>query len=82
MQLLKQYLDLAIFIILGLMAFIALWCVIERVLFLRKVKFDEYKSISEFEDSISENLTTLYIIYSNAPHRTTWNCYRDNDNIL
>ncbi|EKI7728466.1 TonB-system energizer ExbB, partial [Campylobacter coli] len=33
MEFLKDYIDLIIFIILGVMAFIAFWCVIERVLF-------------------------------------------------
>ncbi|RAZ24285.1 TonB-system energizer ExbB [Campylobacter hyointestinalis] len=68
MQFLKEYIDIIIFIILGFMAFIALWCVIERILFLRKINFDDYKNQNEFEDTISENLTTLYIIYSNAPY--------------
>lgn len=68
MELIKEYIDLSIFAILGLMAFIALWCVIERLLFFRKIKIENYKSQEEFEDSLSENLTTLYIIYSNAPY--------------
>ncbi|ALV25303.1 TonB system transport protein ExbB [Campylobacter iguaniorum] len=68
MELIKEYIDLSIFAILGIMAFIALWCVIERLLFFRKINLDNYKSQEEFEDSLSENLTTLYIIYSNAPY--------------
>ncbi|AII15373.1 TonB system transport protein ExbB [Campylobacter iguaniorum] len=68
MELIKEYIDLSIFAILGIMAFIALWCVIERLLFFRKINLDNYKSQDEFEDSLSENLTTLYIIYSNAPY--------------
>ncbi|QQF52395.1 TonB-system energizer ExbB [Campylobacter fetus] len=68
MEFLKQYIDLIIFIILGLMAFIAIWCVIERVLFLNKIDINEYNNQEDLEDSISENLTTLYIIYSNAPY--------------
>lgn len=68
MEFLKDYVDLAIFVILGLMAFIALWCLIERLLFFRKIDMNEYKSQEEFDDTISENLTTMYIIYSNAPY--------------
>ncbi|EHL4076680.1 TonB-system energizer ExbB [Campylobacter coli] len=68
MEFLKDYIDLIIFIILGIMAFIAFWCVIERVLFFRKIDFKNYENQEQFDDAISENLTTIYIIYSNAPY--------------
>ncbi|EOH2025359.1 TonB-system energizer ExbB, partial [Campylobacter jejuni] len=65
---LKDYIDLIIFLILGIMAFIAFWCVIERMLFFRKINFKNYENQEQFDDAISENLTTIYIIYSNAPY--------------
>lgn len=68
MEFLRNYIDLIIFLILGIMAFIALWCVIERLLFFRKINFTNYKNQEEFDNAISENLTTIYIIYSNAPY--------------
>ncbi|EDP6800610.1 TonB-system energizer ExbB [Campylobacter jejuni] len=68
MEFLKDYIDLIIFLILGIMAFIAFWCVIERMLFFRKINFKNYKNQEQFDDAISENLTTIYIIYSNAPY--------------
>lgn len=68
MEFLKDHIDLIIFIILGVMAFIAFWCVIERVLFFRKIDFKNYENQEQFDDAISENLTTIYIIYSNAPY--------------
>ncbi|EAI9111609.1 TonB-system energizer ExbB [Campylobacter jejuni] len=68
MEFLKDYIDLIIFLILGIMAFIAFWCVIERVLFFRKIDFKNYENQEQFDDAISENLTTIYIIYSNAPY--------------
>ncbi|EAK1618555.1 TonB-system energizer ExbB [Campylobacter coli] len=68
MEFLKDYIDLIIFLILGVMAFIAFWCVIERVLFFRKIDFKNYENQEQFDDAISENLTTIYIIYSNAPY--------------
>ncbi|XUP89666.1 TonB-system energizer ExbB [Campylobacter coli] len=68
MEFLKDYIDLIIFIILGVMAFIAFWCVIERVLFFRKIDFKNYENQEQFDDAISDNLTTIYIIYSNAPY--------------
>ncbi|EAJ0511702.1 TonB-system energizer ExbB [Campylobacter jejuni] len=60
--------DLIIFLILGIMAFIAFWCVVERMLFFRKINFKNYENQEQFDDAISENLTTIYIIYSNAPY--------------
>lgn len=68
MEFLKAYIDYIIFGILGLMAFVALWCVIERLLFFRKVNMQDYSNQEEFDDAISENLTTLHIVYSNAPY--------------
>ncbi|EOH9098189.1 TPA: TonB-system energizer ExbB, partial [Campylobacter jejuni] len=62
------YIDLIIFLILGIMAFIAFWCVVERMLFFRKINFKNYENQEQFDDAISENLTTIYIIYSNAPY--------------
>ncbi|EOI4118338.1 TonB-system energizer ExbB, partial [Campylobacter jejuni] len=53
---------------LGIMAFIAFWCVVERMLFFRKINFKNYENQEQFNDAISENLTTIYIIYSNAPY--------------
>ncbi|EOI3983265.1 TonB-system energizer ExbB [Campylobacter jejuni] len=68
MEFLKDYIDLIIFLILGIMAFIAFWCVVERMLFFRKINFKIYENQEQFDDAISENLTTIYIIYSNAPY--------------
>ncbi|EAH4873696.1 TonB-system energizer ExbB [Campylobacter jejuni] len=68
MEFLKDYIDLIIFLILGIMAFIAFWCVVERMLFFRKINFKNYENQEQFDDAISENLTAIYIIYSNAPY--------------
>ncbi|EFP0127672.1 TonB-system energizer ExbB [Campylobacter jejuni] len=68
MEFLKDYIDLIIFLILGIMAFIAFWCIVERMLFFRKINFKNYENQEQFDDAISENLTTIYIIYSNAPY--------------
>ncbi|HIC6894237.1 TPA: TonB-system energizer ExbB [Campylobacter jejuni] len=68
MEFLKDYIDLIIFLILGIMAFIAFWCVVERMLFFRKINFKNYENQEQFDGAISENLTTIYIIYSNAPY--------------
>lgn len=68
MEILKSYVDILIFTILGLMAFIALWCVIERLLFFRKLELKNFSTQEDFEAAITENLTTLHIVYSNAPY--------------
>ena len=68
MELVKDIADGCIFAILGVMGFIAIWITIERLLFLRKVKISDYSSKDEFDTDLTRNLTTLYIIYSNAPY--------------
>ena len=68
MEILKETIDYAMFGILGIMGFIALWLTIERVIFFSKVKLSDYPTQESFDDSITKNLTTLYIIYSNAPY--------------
>lgn len=68
MEFLKEYIDYIIFATLGIMAFVACWCVIERILFLRKVNIKNYTNQTDLDNALSYNLTTLYIIYSNAPY--------------
>lgn len=68
MEFLKENIDLIILGILGFMAFLAVWCVVERLLFFRKINMSLYQNQDEFDNALSENLTTLYIIYSNAPY--------------
>lgn len=68
MEFLKTNIDYFILGILGLMAFLAVWCVVERLLFFRKINMKRYQNQDEFDNALSENLTTLYIIYSNAPY--------------
>lgn len=70
MELIKEIVDYAIILILGLMGFIALMYSIERIMFLNKVKnhIHRYTNQDEFDNALTNNLTTLYIIYSNAPY--------------
>lgn len=68
MEFLKTHIDLIIIVLLAFMGFVALYCVIERLLFFRKVDIKAYKSQESLDNALSENLTTLYIIYSNAPY--------------
>lgn len=68
MEFLKESVDYIIFSILGFMGFLALWLTIERAMFLSRVKPASYAERAAFEEAATKNLTTLYIIYSNAPY--------------
>ena len=68
MEFLKHNVDYVIIGILGLMSFVVVWLTIERLIFYANVKFENYKNQDDFEESVTRNLTTLYIIYSNAPY--------------
>ncbi|MBR7118219.1 MAG: TonB-system energizer ExbB [Helicobacteraceae bacterium] len=68
MEFLKEYIDFIIFSVLGFMSFIVVWFSIERVIFYKRLKFSDFKDLDSFEEAITKNLTTLYIIYSNAPY--------------
>ena len=68
MDFLKSNADYIIIIILALMSFISLWFSIERALFYRRVNVKQYENIETYEKDLTKNLTTLYIIYSNAPY--------------
>ena len=68
MEALKDTVDYAIFGILGLMGFVALWFTIERVLFLRRYRPEHFPNEEARSLALTKNFTTLYIIYSNAPY--------------
>ena len=68
MEFLKHNVDYVIIGILGLMGFVVVWLTIERLIFYANVKFENYKNQDDFEESVTRNLTTLYIVYSNAPY--------------
>lgn len=68
MELLKDSVDYFIFAVLVLMGFITVWLTIERLMFLKKVKISDYETQNDFDEAITKNMTTLYIIYSNAPY--------------
>ena len=68
MELLKLYLDIAIFGILGLMGFIALWITLERVFFFKRLNLTDFTQVELLQVSITQNLTTLSTIGANAPY--------------
>lgn len=68
MEFLKEYIDMCIFCILGIMSFLVVWFSVERVLFFIKLDIQSFANKEELEEALSKNLTALYIIYSNAPY--------------
>ncbi|PSM51491.1 TonB system transport protein ExbB [Campylobacter blaseri] len=68
MEILKENIDYIIIAILGFMSFLVVWFTIERAIFYSNIKFENYKSKDELEEKLTNNLTLLYIIYSNAPY--------------
>lgn len=68
MDFLKLHLDHIVFTVLGIMGFIALWLMIERIIFYSRIDLNNYKDPDLLEEDLTKNLTTLYIIYSNAPY--------------
>ncbi|PAF53871.1 TonB-system energizer ExbB [Helicobacter sp. 13S00482-2] len=68
MEFLKLHIDHMVFVVLGVMGFLTIWFTVERIMFYSKVKVDTYQDIDILEEHLTKNLTTLYIIYSNAPY--------------
>jgi len=67
-DLLKTYLDISIFGLLGIMSFIMIWLAIERKLFYARLRLNDYNSIHELKVATTNNLTTIASIGSNAPY--------------
>ncbi|PAF49787.1 TonB-system energizer ExbB [Helicobacter sp. 12S02232-10] len=68
MEFLKLHIDHIVFAVLGLMSFLAVWLTIERILFYWKIDISKYEDLDLLDVDLTKNLTTLYIIYSNAPY--------------
>ncbi|MDL0087915.1 TonB-system energizer ExbB [Campylobacter gastrosuis] len=68
MEFVKHNVEYLIIAILGIMSFFVVWFSIERVIFYANVKVGEFKSVEALEEALTKNLTSLYIIYSNAPY--------------
>ncbi|QCD44597.1 TonB-system energizer ExbB [Campylobacter mucosalis] len=68
MEFLKHNVDYFIIAILGFMSFLVVWFSIERVIYYAKIDIKAFKNQESLEEALTKNLTTLYIIYSNAPY--------------
>jgi biopolymer transport protein ExbB len=67
-EFLKQYLDIFIFGLLGLMSFITLWLVIERYLFFARVELSDYDHPDTLNIALTAHLTAIASIGANAPY--------------
>jgi biopolymer transport protein ExbB len=67
-EFLKQYLDIFIFGLLGVMSFVTVWLVIERYLFYARIRLAEFEHADTLNIALTAHLTTIASIASNAPY--------------
>jgi biopolymer transport protein ExbB len=67
-ELLKAYLDISIFSILGLMSVLMIAFAVERYLFYRQVDLSKYSNLHELDIDLTSHLTVLSTIGANAPY--------------
>ncbi len=64
----KDFLDIAIFAILGLMSIVSIGVGIERILVYKSIDVEVYTHQKELEIELGNNLTIISTIASNAPY--------------
>lgn len=64
----KLYLEYSIMGVLAFMSFLTLWFALERYFYLNKLEVSSFKKKGELENSLTNNLTTISTIASNAPY--------------
>ena len=67
-ELLKEYLDIGVISILGLMSFFMVWFAIERYIYFRRVDLSRFTHPDELNVDLTRNLTVLSSVGSNAPY--------------
>ncbi len=68
MELLKNYLDIAVFAVLGLMSFLALAYTIERFIYYSRIDVTRYAHPESLRIDLNRGLTMIASIASNAPY--------------
>lgn len=68
MDFLKNNLDMLVVAVLGMMSFLMLWVVIERVIYFRRVALSQFSHPDELNIGLTRNLTVLYSVGANAPY--------------
>lgn len=64
----EQYVDIAIFSILGVMSFCVVMLAIERFIYFKKVDIHDFSQVQALQVSLTKNLTAIATIGSNAPY--------------
>jgi len=64
----ESALDYGVMGILILMSIVALWLFIERMMYYKSVRLDDYESRDLLELDLSDNLSTISAIGANAPY--------------
>jgi biopolymer transport protein ExbB len=67
-ELLKAYLDISIFSILGLMSVLMIAFAIERYLFYRQVDLNKYSNLHDLDIDLTSHLTVISTVGANAPY--------------
>lgn len=68
MEFLKEYLDLGIFSVLGLMSVIALATVLERFIHYRQIRIEDFQHPESLKMDLNRGLVIIATIASNAPY--------------
>ena len=68
LDLAEQTLDYGVMGTLGIMSVIALWLFIERMMFYKSIKLEEYDNKELLEIDLTDNLSALSAIGANAPY--------------
>jgi len=68
MEILKAWLDVSVMGVLGLMSFVTVWMAVERMLYYRKVDLASFTTEEELRIELTNNLTMISTIGSNAPY--------------
>jgi len=68
LELAEQALDYGVMGTLGVMSVVALWLFIERMMFYKSIKLEEYDNKELLEIELTDNLSALSAIGANAPY--------------
>ena len=64
----EQALDYGVMGILGLMSIVTLWLFIERMMFFKSIRTEDYKHRDELEIDLTNNISVISTIGANAPY--------------
>ena len=68
LQYATDFVDYGIIGLLIVMSIVALWIFIERMMFYKSIKVEEYKHRDELELDLTDNISVVSTIASNAPY--------------